>query len=92
MCPDLMLRDENWNGRNQTSKLSNPYFHFPSSRLFACLMEAHVVIDEANQQPRSGGFDLNLIPDDPIDENHSETSENTVLSPGNLKILQGHGM
>ena len=55
-------------------------------------MESHVVIDEANQQPRSGGFDLNLIPDDPIDENHSETTENIVPSADNLEILQGHSM
>ncbi|CAN1176841.1 hypothetical protein LINPERPRIM_LOCUS3832, partial [Linum perenne] len=55
-------------------------------------MESHVVIDEANQQPKSGGFDLNLIPDDQIDYNDSEMTENNVPSSGNLEIMQGHGM
>ncbi|CAN1139008.1 hypothetical protein LINPERPRIM_LOCUS24316, partial [Linum perenne] len=53
-------------------------------------MEPHKVIDEANQHPMKGGFNLNLIPDDPIEENNSATNENIAPSSANLGILQGH--
>ncbi|CAN1130704.1 hypothetical protein LINPERPRIM_LOCUS13380 [Linum perenne] len=52
-------------------------------------MEPPEVIDKTNKPPMSEYFDLNLIPDDPILENHSSTNENTAPSSANLEFLNG---
>ncbi|CAN1788524.1 hypothetical protein LINPERHAP1_LOCUS18083, partial [Linum perenne] len=47
------------------------------------------VIEKANNPPLSGDFDLNLILDDLIEENHAATNENTAPSSAKLRIVQG---
>ncbi|CAN1148325.1 hypothetical protein LINPERHAP2_LOCUS16402, partial [Linum perenne] len=70
---------------NVTPFCGQVHIIFPAS----LLVSWSLMIYEASQHPMSGGFDLNLILDDPIEENHSATNENTATSSTNLGILQG---